>query len=134
PKPKENPQETHGLPTANPGETDKIGYDKEDKEDKINPPYPLKADDVPIPKELDDPVFKDSWKDWLEFRKSKRKPVSIKAAQAQLNDFVQWGKTAAIESIKHSIKSDYQGLFQPGSRNGNQRRKAATAEEHANGW
>ena len=57
--------------------------------------------------------FSSAWIDWLEFRQSKKKPVSLIAQKQTFKDFVEWGESASIESIRQSIKSDWQGLFAP---------------------
>ena len=57
--------------------------------------------------------FAAEWADWIRFRSAKRKPVSEIAANAMFRDFVKWGEAASIESIRNSIKNDWQGIFEP---------------------
>ena len=59
------------------------------------------------------PEFLTAWEDWQEFRRSKRKPHTPVSIKYQFSDFKKWGEEKAIESIKNSIKSGYQGLFEP---------------------
>lgn len=57
--------------------------------------------------------FAEAWNDWVQFRKSKRKPVSERSMAISFADFIKWGEAASIASIQSSIKNDYQGLFCP---------------------
>ncbi len=58
-------------------------------------------------------VFKNQWADWITYRKAKRKPVSDHGMKQTFEDFTKWGEEASIESMRKSIKSDWQGLFEP---------------------
>jgi hypothetical protein len=62
--------------------------------------------------------FETAWGEWMAYRKSRKKPVSDRAMRANFADFLDWGEAAAIESIRASIRSDWQGLFPPKGRNG----------------
>jgi hypothetical protein len=70
-----------------------------------------------IPQPLATPEFTAAWAEWLEYRRSKKKPVSAKAAAKQFKDCERWGVDGAVQSIETSIRCDWQGLFEP--RNGN---------------
>jgi hypothetical protein len=67
-----------------------------------------------IPESLNSEPFKAAWGEWLSYRKEKRKPVSERAAKMQLRDLENMGPDRAVAAIRHSIKSDYQGIFEPG--------------------
>lgn len=62
---------------------------------------------------FDSVAFQSAWIEWVEFRRSKKKPISEKAALRILADFAKWGESDSIEAIMTSIKNDWQGLFQP---------------------
>lgn len=64
-----------------------------------------------VPEALRDPGFLKAWEEWLNFRQSKRKPVSAIAASRQLEKCQKWGVEKSIQSIDRSIQCDYQGLF-----------------------
>lgn len=70
-----------------------------------------------VPDALDVPEFNVAWSDWLEFRRTKRKPVSDLAAKTQLADLARYGPATAIQTIRDSIKNDWQGLFPEKSKN-----------------
>ena len=64
-----------------------------------------------IPDELDTPGFRKAWRDWLGYRREKRKPVSTRAANMQLRRLAACGPAAAVAAIEMSIGNDWQGLF-----------------------
>lgn len=69
------------------------------------------SNSVPLPFASDE--FKKQWSDWMTYRKAKRKPVSDLGMKQTFQDFLKWGEQASIESMRKSIKSDWQGLFEP---------------------
>jgi hypothetical protein len=76
------------------------------------------AEDPVIPYAFDTDEFRKAWQNWIVYRSDKRKPVSIRAAQQQLQTFAGWVKTGVtvadlIASIEQSIANDWQGLFEP---------------------
>jgi len=60
-----------------------------------------------------DPSFSAAWTNWLEYRRSKGKPVSDHAAKQQLAKCQAWGVAASVAAIEKSICNDWQGLFEP---------------------
>ena len=62
---------------------------------------------------LNTPEFKAAWKMWLENLKQRRKTPTIHARDLQLSKLSKFGHDAAIQSIKNSIESGWQGLFEP---------------------
>jgi hypothetical protein len=75
-------------------------------------------EDHAIPHEFDTAAFREAWQNWILYRSDKRKPVSIRAAQQQLQTFAGWVATGSpvgdlIASIEQSIANDWQGLFEP---------------------
>jgi DNA-binding transcriptional ArsR family regulator len=72
------------------------------------------ACDVSIPESLNCESFQAAWGEWLAYRREKKKPVSDRAAKMQLRDLETMGPDRAITAIRHSIKSDYQGIYEPG--------------------
>lgn len=55
----------------------------------------------------------EAWNEWVEFRKSKRKPVSEQAAKLNWKMLANYDLPAQREIIENSIRKDYQGLFEP---------------------
>ena len=53
----------------------------------------------------------DAWKEWTDYRKGKRKPVSENARGKQWQMLAQYDHAAQQRIIDHSIRNDYQGLF-----------------------
>ena len=74
-------------------------------------PPPFDPSLVPIPERLRVPVFLDAWRDWIAFRRKKRKPISKEAADEQLKQLAEAGPDAAVKAIRLAIANDWQGLF-----------------------
>lgn len=55
--------------------------------------------------------FRQAWLEWCAYRSGKRKPISERACQGQLDDLAAVGPESAIAAIRKAIKSDWQGLF-----------------------
>lgn len=53
------------------------------------------------------------WKEWEEYRRTKRKPISLSAARIQMQLLKEFERKEVIEIIDFSIANDYQGLFPP---------------------
>ena len=70
---------------------------------------------LPLPFYSDE--FKSAWMDWVDFRKSKKKPISVRSQKMIFADFVKWGESAAIEAIGNSIRCDWSGIFEPSQKN-----------------
>lgn len=70
--------------------------------------------------------FTKAWKEWLAYRTERKlpayKPTSI---AAQFKELASWGETAAVESIKESIRNQWQGLFAPKAGKPSQRPEAS---------
>jgi|GEM_PF-921903 len=69
-----------------------------------------------------------AWSEWVEFRASKRKPISKLAAKKQFELLAKYPLETQAEIINSSIQNDYQGLFEPkGNQNANQNRHAKSS-------
>jgi hypothetical protein len=85
---------------------------KELRKEKEAPPMP------PIPENLRTPRFEAAWKDWVEERKQKRKPITPRAAALQFRKLARWGEAKAVLAIETAIASYWTGLFEPKPENG----------------
>lgn len=66
-----------------------------------------------------------AWREWAEFRKEKRKPISKAAAPKQLKLLAKYPHEVQQDIVNSSIQNDYQGLFEPkGMANAKQNRYA----------
>jgi len=65
--------------------------------------------------ELPDWLPREAWSDWVADRKDRRKPITPRAAMAQIKALAEYRKAghAPTAVISHSIASGYQGLFPP---------------------
>jgi DNA-binding transcriptional MocR family regulator len=92
-----------------------------------------RAEDVPIPKNLQTPIFLPRWKEWLDYRRrSKKVPVTVRAAEMQLKTLSEVGPVDASAAIDTAIQNDYQGLF---PKNGLQKKPAEVDPSMVNyGW
>lgn len=66
-----------------------------------------------IPESLDTQAFRTAWTDFVEHRKSIRKPMSPKAASLNLNTCLRIGRDNAIRAIEQSIANGWTGIFEP---------------------
>lgn len=71
-----------------------------------------------IPLLLNTPAFLEAWDLYLEHRKEKRKPLTPAAANLRLLELEQMGVDRAIRAIRHSIKNNWLGIFEPESGEG----------------
>lgn len=73
------------------------------------PPY---QELLPIPSQFaNHPAFAAAWENWVEHRRSIRKPLKETAARLCLRKLFGWTPEVAIRAIEHSIAGGYQGLF-----------------------
>lgn len=77
------------------------------------PAVPLDYFERLIPEILNQPAFLILWRDWVDDRKARKKPMTEIAAKLQLNEMAEWGIEKAIQAINTSIKAGYQGIFEP---------------------
>lgn len=64
-----------------------------------------------IPAALRTPAFLDAWRDWIAVRLEKRKPLTKRAADEQLNQLAEAGPDATVKAIRKSIANNWQGVF-----------------------
>ncbi len=60
----------------------------------------------------------EAYREWLEYRRSKRKPVSVMAMQKQVLLLCRYDEATQKRIVDRSIANDYQGLFEPKSESG----------------
>jgi hypothetical protein len=74
---------------------------------------------VPVPETLaSSPAFESAWKDWLAYRRERRKALTPKTAERQLSKLARWGADKAIRAIERSIESGWLGIFDPDDNRG----------------
>ncbi len=94
---------------------------EENKEDKrvraALPPSRKSAKGNFSPDDLELPFASDqfaaAWRRWCQHRREKRKPLTPTAADAQLEEFAEWGEARAIAAIAHTIRKGWQGIREP---------------------
>ena len=69
-----------------------------------------------LPEHLQTETFRKKWKEWENFRRKKRKPISETAANMQFKILEAFDEATASSIIDFSISNDYQGLFPPKNR------------------
>jgi len=85
-------------------------------------PKPKKFDPLEVVPEA---INVKAWREWAEFRKEKRKPISKAAAPKQLKLLAKYPYEVQQDIVNSSIQNDYQGLFEPkGMANAQQNRYA----------
>lgn len=79
------------------------------KDKGVGKPPPFRADRMVLPST----VNTDSWAEWCAYRSSKKKPITEKAAEKQIELLTQHPESVQRQIIETSIANDYQGLFPP---------------------
>lgn len=99
-------------------------------EDATIPTVLWDARQVPVPEGLRH-VFEDyeertsftmDWSRYLEWRRREHKGWSIKKPWAErlLRELASWGPEKAVEALRRAVLNDYQGVFHPGGKGGQQ--------------
>lgn len=59
-------------------------------------------------------AFASAWRDWQAYRCERRfRPLKARSIAAQLETLASWGEAGAIDSVRTSIRNNWQGLFEP---------------------
>lgn len=82
--------------------------------------------------EMKYPLNEDAYAEWLDYRASKRKPVSLHALKLQVRMLCRYDLKTQKEIIDTSIQNDYQGLFEP--KTYNQHKNFKEPEVGSIGW
>jgi len=72
-------------------------------------PRKFQADEIDLPVEANH----DAWREWCEYRKARKKPVTEAAARKQLKLLCRYPIPVQQQIVDTSIQNDYQGLFEP---------------------
>jgi len=84
---------------------------------------------VPVPESLaSSPAFQSAWKDWLAYRRERRKALTPKTAERQLSKLAKWGADKSIRAIERSIENGWAGIFDPDDNRGTGSGPAGSAE------
>ena len=70
--------------------------------------------------------MREAWERWLKHRRARKGPkLTPLAVEEQMAFIADIGPERAVAAIKHSIRNNYQGIFEPGgnARAGPQRSK-----------
>lgn len=91
------------------------GKGKEGAASAPPPPPPALPVVVVVPETLNFPEFLTPWAEWQAIRRKGKKPKSSweDYFAKQLAWLVQFGPSGAAESVAHSARNEYQGLFPP---------------------
>ena len=102
----------YSNPTCRVQDKDK---DKDKVKDKDKGDARGKKIDIPF----EDPRFVESWNQYLDMRKElKIKSLKPTALKAKFKEFEEWGLEMSIQSLKESLKNQWQGTFAPTHPNG----------------
>ena len=66
---------------------------------------------VEIPPELDHGDFQDTWFEWEEHRKQKKKKLTPLSVKKQVNELSKYSLDVVIKAINESIMNGWQGIF-----------------------
>jgi uncharacterized protein YdaU (DUF1376 family) len=69
----------------------------------------------PLALELPEAIPRQSWHDWIAYRRKRKLSTTEQTARAQLAKLAEWAAAGhrAAEVIEHSITNGWQGLFEP---------------------
>jgi hypothetical protein len=71
-------------------------------------------EEVIFPKELDDPACIAALDIWLDYKKTRGESYkSARYVNTLLEDAAAWGPIGFVQSVRHSTKNNYAGLFAP---------------------
>jgi len=78
---------------------------------------------------------RNSWLEWVQYRKEKKKPITKAAAKKQVETLLAFDEITQKQMIDNSIANDYQGIFEPkpsfnGGKNYNQNDTRNLTIEH----
>ena len=104
--------------TAGDDKTESFQLDADQPQQPASKPKPKRdrkpAQQMPeIPEALNTPAFRSAWTDFIDHRKSIRKPMSPKAAELNLKKCLELGYDAALIAIEQSIANGWTGIFEP---------------------
>lgn len=73
--------------------------------------------DESLPENLRTEAFAKAWAEWTDERRVRRKPMTPRAAQLQLQKLSSWGSAKAVLAITTSISNSWSGIFEPDETN-----------------
>lgn len=80
--------------------------------------------------EIPDGINQKAWEEWIDYRKSKNKTVSLAASKKQFKHLLAYSESDQQAIIDQSISNDYQGLFElKGNTNGSHQRPTALEQQ-----
>jgi hypothetical protein len=130
-----------GIGMENPWVARGIGVQTEkpkaEKKRAEQPALPGLENAVTFPPALDCREFHETWELWLKYRRERKlpalQPTSIKA---QLDELATWGLERAIMAVKHSIRQNWQGIFEEKSngRTTTDRNRSSRSFEHGSDY
>jgi len=106
------PNPLEGGTAGDASKTESFQLDTADKQKPKRERKP--AQEMPaIPEALNTPAFRSAWTDFIDHRKSNRKPLSPKAAELNLKKCLELGPDTACSAIEQSIANGWIGIFEP---------------------
>lgn len=91
---------------------------REEKRSGLRPPNPPKAEEVPIPGNLQSPEFVNAWEEWKAYRREARLKNTPRSEKGQLKKLSEIGPLRAIAAIEFSIRQAYTGVYEENGRPG----------------
>jgi hypothetical protein len=123
PEPRSAKPGTSFQKTRNHVPPNRIKKDQENKEARAG---------VSIPDSLaSSSEFLAAWKDWLAYRRERKKTLAPQTQAKQLAKLATWGALKAVHSIERSIEQGWQGLFDPEEQRGSAGGPAGSLEAAA---
>lgn len=92
---------------AKPRKTQSVNFD--------NPDITLTINQEPLTIKQIQGLNKTGFMEWVDARKSRKKPLTVKAAEKQITLLLEYDQPTQQQIIDQSIANDWQGLFPPRS-------------------
>ncbi len=67
----------------------------------------------PLPDGIRTPRLQLAWERWQAHRTQIKRPLTVLAAEEQIEDFKKWGEELSLIAIRTAIKRSWQGVFKP---------------------
>jgi len=84
-----------------------------------------------LPLELEGKVNSTLWKEWIEYRQSIKKPLTVTSIGKQISFLLQ--QPNPVECIETAIRNGWQGLFEVSGGNGKKIKHTSQAVEFPGG-
>lgn len=62
---------------------------------------------------LETDAFCEAWRNWVDYRHKRRKPLTFRAVKLQIGKLESWGQDRAIQAIDNAIEKGWATVYEP---------------------